>query len=289
LRHPDWFAYRDPGSVWQRPYVKLQAEEERGIERAVTVARDIGALADINPEWHGVLATSYEGWACAEYGLFLALSRSVRPALSDTISMALLFGAVDRLRHQQDIALLALDLEAELVGYPAGTGVSTWMNNPVFQPTRAIVERLMVTEDWAETAFVVAYLFDPLVSNFITGRFLRRFAPAYGDILTPQVLLAAERARLRNMKAMEALVLMVLAESDGRGRPVPSEENRCVLQDWVDEWAPAMFDAITAFSPVFKMSGVAPDTAKAAAAYVGEECERILLGLGVDLPTAHRR
>ena len=29
LRHPDWFAFRDPAQLWQRPYVRMQAEQER--------------------------------------------------------------------------------------------------------------------------------------------------------------------------------------------------------------------------------------------------------------------
>lgn len=284
LRHPDWFEYRDPGATWQRTYTRQGAEEERAIERAVTVARDIGALTEIDPEWHRILATTYEGWACAELGLFQALSRCVRPALSDTISMALLFSAVDRLRHQQDIALLALDLEAELVGYPAGTGVPTWVDDPVYQPAREIVEHLMVTRDWAETAFVVACLFDPIVTSFVNDRFLRRFATAHGDIVSPQLLLSADRARRRQRVAVEALVHMVLADTDRQGRAVPSEHNRCVLQGWVDAWAPAMRDAVAAFAPVFKLTTTAPETAKAATAHVMDECERQLLAFGLELP-----
>ena len=285
LRHPNWFEYRDPGAVWQRPYTRQQAEEERAIDRAVSVARDIGIFTEIHPDWHRVLATVYEGWACAELGIFLALSRSVRPALSDTISMALVFAAVDRLRHQQGIALLALDLEAELAGYPARIGVQTWVEYPAYQPVRELVERLMVTQDWAETAFVVNYLFDPLITSCVTDRFLRRFAPSHGDIVTPHLLLSAERARRRHHLALTAFVEMVLTDSDRRGNRVPSEDNRRVLQQWVDSWAPDILNAVTLLAPIFDVPTVPPGAAKLAAAHVVSECGKQLLRYGLELPS----
>ena len=35
LSHPHWFDFRDPAALWQRPYVRMQAEQERSLERAV--------------------------------------------------------------------------------------------------------------------------------------------------------------------------------------------------------------------------------------------------------------
>ena len=32
LVHPHWFDFRDPASHWQRTYVKMQGEQERGID-----------------------------------------------------------------------------------------------------------------------------------------------------------------------------------------------------------------------------------------------------------------
>lgn len=44
LGHPNWFEYRDPSGLWQRPYIKLQAQQER-LPPAVGV---IGAVAESN-------------------------------------------------------------------------------------------------------------------------------------------------------------------------------------------------------------------------------------------------
>jgi methane monooxygenase component A beta chain/propane monooxygenase small subunit len=288
LQHPDWFQYRDPSATWQRPYTRQQGEEERAIEREVTAARDAGAFAEILPEWHRVLAGVYETWACAELGLFHALARSVRPALSDAISMALLFSAVDRLRHQQDIALLALDLEAELVGYPVGMGVTTWIQDEAFQPTREIVERLMVTGDWVEAAFVIACIFDQLVTDLVTDRFLRRQAPIHGDIVTPHILLSAQRARHRQIAAVEALVQMSLSEAGADAPPVPYKHNRAVFQGWVDDWAPPIVEAVSALGPIFDLTAKKSGDATRAVMHVMLSCDRSLTRFGLNFPVGAR-
>jgi len=51
LVHPDWFAFRDPAQLWQRPYVRMQAEQERAIERMTEDTAAAGAFADIDRAW----------------------------------------------------------------------------------------------------------------------------------------------------------------------------------------------------------------------------------------------
>lgn len=121
LRHPDWFEYRDPSAMWQRPYMRQQAMEERAVGHLIESAGDTGCLQDLDGFWaREILARYYQGFAFAEWGVFLALNRAVRLALSDTLTMMLTFTAVDRLRQQQAIALFALEPRAAGRGLPRG-------------------------------------------------------------------------------------------------------------------------------------------------------------------------
>src|SRR5207302_2271003 len=117
LRHPDWFQYRDPSSLWQRTYMRQQAVEERAVAALLDSARANGYLADLDGFWaREILARYHQGYGFLEWGLFLALNRAIRLALSDTLTMMITFTAVDRLRHQQAIAMFVLELEQELGG-----------------------------------------------------------------------------------------------------------------------------------------------------------------------------
>src|SRR5579859_5110814 len=56
LRANDWWAYRDPGQVWFRPYVELQAAQEEAIELAVEGAKQSGVFSEFTPAWLEILS-----------------------------------------------------------------------------------------------------------------------------------------------------------------------------------------------------------------------------------------
>ena len=259
LRHPDWFQYRDPSSLWQRTYMRQQAVEERAVAALLDSARGNGYLADLDGFWaREILARYHQGYAFLEWGLFLALNRAIRLALSDTLTMMITFTAVDRLRHQQAIAMYGLELEQEFDGIPDGLGRETWLGDPAYQPARRVVERLMAAEDWCEIVVVCGVLVDPLLSTLVGRHFFRRFASVNGDPVTPVIAIAAERDRLRYLKAVRTLMELVTAEADRAGRPVPAAANRAVLQDWIDAWGPPVRAAVDAFLPVFDLPSMRP-------------------------------
>lgn len=285
LRHPDWFDYRDPSGLWQRTYVRQQAEQERAIANALDVARTNGAFADIDSTWARViLARYYEAWACAEWGLFMAYTRVVREALSDTLTMSSVFAAVDHLRHQQAIALYSLDLEDTVLGYQSGLGMDTWLNDPSLQPTRRVIERLMGCCDWGEISVVAGLLVEPLLGAFVTSEFLRRTSAVNGDILTGAIILTVERDRARNRAALSALVELVTSPADRKGRPVPASHNVEVLQGWIDAWTPEVVAALDAFAPVFDLAPRQSQQAVTAREGVLADCAELLTSLGLVLP-----
>jgi hypothetical protein len=286
VRHPDWFEYRDPSSLWQRTYTRQQATAERATANLFESAANDGCFEEIDDFWaRDILARYHQGFAFAEWGVFLALTRSIRLALSDTITMMLIFTAVDRLRHQQAIAVFGLELEQRLGNLREGAGREAWLNDAAFQPARAVVEKLATVEDWCEVAVVCGLLLDPLLYGFVVRHFLRRFAPLNGDAVTPVLALTAERDRDRYRAAIVALVQMVLATADRKGRPVPDVENRGVLQEWIDEWAPLVLAAVDAFAPVYDLPTMRPQTAETARKLVVEDCQETLERLGLELTT----
>jgi hypothetical protein len=284
LRHPDWFQYRDPSSLWQRTYMRQQAVEERAVAVLLDSAGANGYLADLDGFWaREILARYHQGYGFLEWGLFLALNRAIRLALSDTLTMMITFTAVDRLRHQQAIAMFGLELEQELDGIPEGLGREAWLADPAYQPARRVVERLMAGEDWCEIVLVCGLLVDPLLSTLVGRHFFRRFASVNGDAVTPVIAMGAERDRLRYQRAVRALVELVLADTDRAGRPVPAAANREVVQEWIDAWAPPVLAAVDAFLPVFDLPSMRPVVGDAARDAVVAECGQQLERSGLEL------
>jgi methane monooxygenase component A beta chain/propane monooxygenase small subunit len=115
LRCSDWWAFRDPSKTWQRPYVNLQAEQGKGLERMIEAAKTRGVFADFDPLWC-VPILSHHFAACAfwEYGLFRAFAYAQREALADVIGNACVFNAADKIRYAQEISLYGMELAQAL-------------------------------------------------------------------------------------------------------------------------------------------------------------------------------
>lgn len=247
LQHPHWFAFRDPSGLWQRYYVKLQAEQERSIERIVEDAGAAGTLREFDPVWlREILGGHYRIWSYFEYGLFRAFSRAQREALSDTLGNALCFEAVDRIRHAQGTVLYLMELEEHIEGFRDRGCKDRWLGDPIYQPLRRLVELLMATEDWAEIAFAVNLVIDPITTEIGVSRLVRYRAPAHGDPVTPMLISTTERDRRRNRAWTEELVRMTT-----NAELAASEDNRSVLRSWTERWTPLAIAAAEALAPVY--------------------------------------
>ena len=248
LVHPHWFDFRDPASQWQRTYVRMQAEQERAIERDAEDAKRDGAFAELDEGWlRWVLGGHYRVWSFVEYGLFRAFAPAQREALSDTLGNVLCFEAFDRMRHAQGIVLHLLDLEEVRAGFRDEGAKAAWLGEPRYQPLRELVERLVALDDWAELAVAVNLVFDPLVTETAVSQLVRRNAAAHGDTVTPTLIRTTERDRRRNLDWTLELVRMATAPD------VPAAaENARAIRGWLDVWTQRAVDAAEALLPVWE-------------------------------------
>ncbi len=249
LKHPHWFDFRDPARHWQRTYVRMQAEQERSIERACEDAARSGAFKDIDPVWlQKILGVHYRVWSYFEYAVFRAFAPAQREALSDTLGNVLCFEAFDRMRHAQAIVIYLMDLEDNIEGFHDGGSKEVWLKDPVYQPLRELAEKLMLeTPDWAEVGVVTNLIIDPIVSALGLSQLVRRFAPFHGDTVTPFIIGTVERDRERNRAWADSFVGLVT------GPDVPeAEANLIVIQGWIDKWTPLALEAADALAPIFE-------------------------------------
>ncbi len=276
LRSSDWWAYRDPGQVWFRPYVELQAKQEEAIELAVDGARRSGLFAEFSPLWRGVLARHYAAYRYVEYGLFLSLCYAQREALSDVVATPLVFEGLDKDRHAQAIALYCMDLEENLPGFTDAAAESAWLTDPIFQPAREYVERLLACRDWGEIDIAVNLVFEPLVGALFTREFLARFAAHHGDSVTPVIVETVEVDRRRNTAAAAELVRHLMREAAAGNGPA--------IEGWLAVWAPRAARAARAFAPLFGMTERKPLEFDAAWRRLKEAWAAQIVELGLRAP-----
>ena len=246
LKHPDWFVFRDPAQLWQRSYVRLQAEQERSIERVTEDAVADGMFHEIAPGWlTEILGKHYRAWSFFEYGLFRAFSPAQREALSDSLGNAICFQSFDHMRLAQAVVAHLLEIELNVEGFEDRGAKDLWTGDPIYQPSRHLVEDLIMTEDWAEQTLVVNLVVAPILSRIAWDTLVRKPAAMHGDAVTPLILMTAERDRRRNLEYSKELVKMVTADDIDE-----CASNREVIVGWMDTWRPRVIDAARSLAPI---------------------------------------
>nr|QCY50164.1 beta-subunit of multicomponent tetrahydrofuran monooxygenase [uncultured Pseudonocardia sp.] len=244
IRSSDWYAFRDPGGLWERTFFQRGSTHEREIETCLNVARDNNLLTAMGKEWVDFLSAQLLPISLTEYGLVAPQSAAVRPALGDAIANCLGFSAGYKLRQAQALVLYGGELEQAIPGFSTTDGKRRFLEDPAWQPTRRYLERLASITDWAETVVAVNICFEPLVGSLLRREVLIRLAGSFGDAATPTVgqVAQAEWGWVRDWSA--ALVRFMLNDA------AHADANSGQIADWLADWGAMARDAIDALEPV---------------------------------------
>jgi ferredoxin-NADP reductase/ferredoxin len=244
LRCTDWFAFRDPGQQWERPFYQAGAAVEQQLEGALTSAAEQGLIADFAPAWVTFLRTSLQIPAFVEHGLWFALATAARDCLSDSVATCVCLQAAHKQRSAQAIVLYAMDLEPHLgCELPISAAREAFLSDPAWQPTRRYLERLTATPDWGEVIIAANLCFEPVVGTLIRRELGTRAAVANGDIVTP-VLARVATQEWEWARAWTLALVRLLVSDDAHG-----VHNRGVIDRWLGEWMAPAREAAAAVSP----------------------------------------
>ena len=243
LRCTDWFAFRDPGQQWERPFYQAAAAVEKQLESALASAAEQGLIADFTPDWVTFLRTSLQIPAFVEHGLWFALATAARDCLSDSVATCVCLQAAHKQRSAQAIVLYAMDLEPHL-GCPLPIDVAreAFLRDPAWQPTRRYLERLAATPDWAEVIVAANLCFEPVVGTLIRRELGTRAAAASGDTVTP-VLARIATQEWEWSRAWTVALVRFLVSDKAHGA-----HNRAVVDRWLETWAGPAREAAAAVS-----------------------------------------
>ncbi len=242
LRSGDWFAFRDPGEQWERPFYQSAAAAERHLEAAVRAACADGLLADYSPEWVAFLRETLQVPAFVEHGLWFALATIGRDCLSDSVATCVCLQAAMKQRSAQAIVLYAMDLERDHGPFPIDAARRTFLEDPTWQPARRFLERLAATPDWGEVIVAANVCFEPTVGTLIRRELGIRAAAASGDTVTPVLARAAGQEWSWARGWTVALLRMLLADRDH------GAANRETIVGWVERWQPLAVQAARAIA-----------------------------------------
>jgi propane 2-monooxygenase small subunit len=259
LRSSDWYEFRDPGELWERPYYQTGASYEQLIEGAVRTARRERAFDDFTSEWVDFLRRHLQVPAFIEHGIWLALATASRDTLSDTVTHCVAIEAAMKQRQAQAYLLYGMDLEEHFGDFPVDRARESFLEDAAWQPARSYVERLRATTDWGERVIATNVCFEPRVGLLIRRELLMRSVRFNGDIVT-QALSHVAQLEWEWVRGWTVELIKFVIEDAEHGAV-----NRDVLSRWLAEWMPLAEEAAKGVQPVFDglPAGIAFDDARA--------------------------
>jgi propane monooxygenase small subunit len=246
LKSSNWHEFLDPNEEWEQTIYRNTASVVRQVQQTVANAKAAHAFAGWNRAWVKVVERHVGAWAHAEHGIGLYVyTAAQRDAPTNMINNALAVGATHKLRFAQDLILYNLDVSEDLDGFDGSAHKDAWQNDPAWQGVRENVERLTATRDWAEAFFATTMVFEPLVGELFRSHFVMQVAAQQGDYVTPAVMGTGEADTAREQRGARHLFELLLND------PQHAEENRAVVDRWLQKWVPTSAAAARRLQPVW--------------------------------------
>jgi propane monooxygenase small subunit len=246
LKSSNWHEFLDPNEEWEQTIYRNNANVVRQISQNIEHGRTAHVFQAMNPSWVRVLERHVFAWAHVEHGLGMHVyTPAQRDAPTNMINNAMAVGALHKLRFAQDLILYNLALSEEIDGFDGAIHKQTWQSDPIWQPTRELVERLTGIRDWAEALFVTTVVFEPIVGELFRSGFVMQAAAPQGDFVTPTIMGAGESDAAREQKVARSLFRM-LTDDEAHGA-----ENKETMHGWLEEYVPAAVAAGRTLQPIW--------------------------------------
>lgn len=246
LKSSHWHLFLDPNEEWEKTIYRNNANVVRQNVQNLANARAARAFSNWGPNWTKVVERHVGAWAHAEHGIGMHVYLPAqRDAPTNMINNAMAVASLHKLRFAQDLILYNLDLSDEVEGFNGSAHKEAWQSDPVWQGVREHVERLTAIRDWSEAWFATAVVFEPLVGELFRSEFVMQVAALQHDYVTPTLMGAGESDVARDQRGARALFSMLVNDEQH------GDENRQMLQGWLDTWTPVSVAAALQLQPIW--------------------------------------
>lgn len=244
LRCADWERFADPRETTYARYTALQAKKEIFVDALLESIERSGYDRALAPDSLEALERLLAPSRYPLHGFQMIASYIGSMAPAGRLTIVALFQAADEMRRIERIAYRVRQVQIAHPGFGARSR-AVWEGDPVWQPLRECVEKLLVTYDWAEAFTGLNLCLKPLMDDLLTTH-LASLAARSGDYRLGEILSSLAEDCLWHRQWSGGLVAMLLEED---------EANREVLAGWIRAWAPSALAAVLAFVPVFERLG----------------------------------
>ncbi|RTL51203.1 MAG: toluene monooxygenase [Rhodocyclaceae bacterium] len=220
ITHPDWNSFRDPDEIVYRTYNLIQDGQETYVFGLFDQFSDREHDKALSSEWSAVLAKLYTPGRYLWHALQMMSAYVCQMAPASTISNCATYQAADHLRWLTHTAYRTTELSKTFPGAGFGSNEQAcWEKDAAWQGIRELMEKALVTWDWAESFVALNLVAKPAVEE-ATMRSLGEAARHNGDTLLGLLIDAQMADAARHRKWAAALVKKMIEQEGNRERLV---------------------------------------------------------------------
>lgn len=261
IKMGDWYDLKDPRQFYYGTYVQQRAKHQEAAETNYSFFEKRGLAEHLPEDVKNTLLTYLIPLRHVEHTANLNNMYGCAFGYGTTITQALIYNGMDRLGNAQYLSRIGLLLDGN-TGESLKTAKQEWLKNPVWQPMRALCEEMTTVEDWFEVFVAQDLVVDTLVFNL----FYEQLDQKLGSMGGRDVALLTEFMHVWTKDSSRWLDSVLKTTTN------ESEENRALLEKWVNHWRKKTLEAL---NPVATAMLGNSDTLNAADALLEERLKKI--------------
>jgi len=238
LKHSDWDVFRDPDQLTYRAYTTMQDGQEEYVDGLIREHARIRHDAGMSPAWIKKLRLYYTPLRYLFTAIQMASAYVVQMAPASTITNCAAFQEADALRWLSRTAYRTRQLSLAWPDQEFATSErTTWEDAPEWQGFRELIEKMLVTYDWAENLFALNVVALYAISEVCIRQFAD-LARQSGDTLSA-MLCEAQMKDFERSRRWTAEWVKIANDTPGNGQ---------VFAGWKNKWDPLADQAIDAYA-----------------------------------------
>lgn len=240
----DWEQFRDPYKLTYRDYVAVQDEREVFVDKLIDQHERGESARGLTPEWVATLERLLVPLRFPLHILQMTGLYVGQMAPSSFITNCANFQAADEMRRIQRVAYWTKVLANAHGDRLASTDAArtSWEHDPLWQPAREALERLLIAYDWGESFAALNLVIKPLLDTVFNVH-LAALAGENGDEFLRMLFTEFGEDSTRSQTWSAALVQYCI-ERD----PQLAD----VLVGWIGQWQPLMLEAVSSLGQMFE-------------------------------------
>lgn len=236
-----WESFRDPRETTYTKYTGTQRDKEIFVDGILEEIDMSGYDGQLSPRWLHVLSRVVAPLRYPGHGLQMLASYVGQMAPSGRIVITAALQAGDEMRRVQRVAYRVRQLQRIYHGF-ATDSKARWQTDPLWQPLRMAIEKLLISYDWAESFVALNLVLKPLMDELFMNH-LGDLALREGDHLLGQIFYSLNEDCRWHREWSQALARIAIEDNP---------RNTGTIQRWIEKWHPLAASALQAFAPVFE-------------------------------------